>query len=158
MQSGGRVWLALNKTGDAAFFPDSGGALGTVALEHPALKGFPHDGFCDLQFYNLMQHAMPLPLDHLAGITPIIGGIRTKAGFLSKTKELSKVGYIFEAKIGAGRLLVTTFRIGDQLDDSHPEAVSLCDRLLRYCDSAEFRPQSEVAASQLSQQIAEYLR
>ena len=158
LQSGGRVWLALDKTGDATFFPASGGALGTVVLEHPALKGFPHDDFCDLQFYSLMEHAMPFPLDHLPEITPIVGGIRTKAGFLSKTKELSRVGYIFEAKVGAGRLLVTTLRIGSQLNEGHPEAVFLCDRMLRYCDSGEFRPQAEITAGQLSKEVAEYLR
>jgi beta-galactosidase len=158
LESGGRVWLALEKTGDVTFFPASGGALGTVVREHPALQGFPHEDFCDLQFYSLMQHATPFPLDHLPKIAPIIGGIRTKAGFLSKRKELSKVGYVFEARVGAGRLLVTTLRIGSQLDDAHPEAVFLCDRLLRYCDSSEFRPQAEIAASQLSKEVAEYLR
>jgi hypothetical protein len=158
LESGGRVWLALDKTGDVTFFPASGGALGTVVREHPALRGFPHENFCDLQFYSLMQHATPFPLDRLPKITPIIGGVRTRAGFLSKAKELSKLGYVFEARVGAGRLLVTTLRIGGQLDDSHPEAVFLCDRLLRYCDSGEFQPQTAIAASQLNKEVAEYLR
>lgn len=158
LQSGGRVWLALDKPGKVGFFPASGGALGTVIREHSALRGFPHGDFCDLQFYSLMEGAMPFPLDGLSQIKPIIGGIRTKAGFLSKTKELSRVGYVFEAKVGAGRLLVTALRIGAHLDDAHPEAVFLCDRLLRYCDSAEFRPEAETPAEQLTQALSEYLR
>lgn len=121
--------------------------------DHAALGGFPHDGFCDLQFYTLMQGAAPFPLDGLPNLTPIIDGIRTKAGFLSKAKELARVGYVFEAKVGAGRLLVTTLRIGANLDDSHPEAVLLLDRLLRYCDSAEFRPQVAIPADRLTQAI-----
>jgi hypothetical protein len=156
LQSGGRVWLALDKPGDVTFFPAAGGALGTLVRDHPALKGFPHQGFCDLQFYSLLEHATPFALDRLPNLTPIIGGIRTKAGFLSKTKDLSKVGYAFEAKVGEGRLLVTTLRM--QLDDGHPEAVFLCDRLLRYCDSSEFHPQAEITADQLRKEIAEYLR
>jgi beta-galactosidase len=126
--------------------------------DHPALQGFPHEGFCDLQFYNLMERSAPFPLDALPNVTTIIGGIRTKAGFLSKVKELSKVGYIFEAKVGAGRLLVTTLRIGSQLDDAHPEAVFLGDRLLRYCDSRGFQPQADIPADQLAQLISDYLR
>lgn len=157
LQSGGRVWLALHKPAKVSFFPAAGGALGTVVRDHPALQNFPHEGFCDLQFHSLMQGVAPFPLDTLPKITPIIGGIRTKAGFLSKLKELSRVGYIFEAKIGAGRLLVTTLQIGPQLDEAHPEAVFLCDRLLRYCDSGEFRPEAEIALDRLTPAVSEYL-
>jgi beta-galactosidase len=158
LQSGGRVWLALDKSGKVSFFPASGGALGTLVRDHPGLRGFPHDDFCDLQFYNLMEGVAPFPLDGLPKLNPVIGGIRTKAGFLSKTKELSKVGYVFEASVGAGRLLVTTLRIGAHLDDAHPEAVFLCDRFLRYCDSPEFRPEAEIPVGQLTQAVSEYLR
>ena len=104
-----------------------------------------------------MHGVAPFPMDGLPQITPIIGGIRTKAGFLSKVKELSRTGYVFEAKIGAGRLLVTTLRIGPQLDDTHPEAVFLCNRLPRYCDSGEFKPQVDVPMDRLTQAISEYL-
>ena len=156
LQSGGRVWLALDKASKVSFFPDSGGALGTVIRPHLALDGFPQDGFCDLQFYNLMQGAEPFALDGLPTIQPIIGGIRTKAGFLSKRKELSRVGYLFEIKVGAGRLLVSTLRIGRQLDDAHPEAVFLCDRLLRYCDSDRFRPGTDISAEQVMRAVAEF--
>jgi hypothetical protein len=56
-------------------------------------------------------------LDMLPKVYPTIGGIRTKAGFLSKVKELSRmIGYVFEAKAGAGQLLVITFGMSRQLD------------------------------------------
>jgi beta-galactosidase len=156
LQSGGRVWLALDRPAKVSFFPAAGGALGTVIRDHPALQDFPHEGFCDLQFYNLMEGSAPFPLDALGNVTPIIGGILTKAGFLSKVKELSRVGYIFEAKVGEGRLLVTSLRIGPQLDDEHPEAVFLCDRLLRYCDSGEFQPQADIPMDRLAQALSDY--
>jgi len=157
LQSGGRVWLAFDKPSKTGFFPAAGGALGTVIRDHPALHDFPHEGFCDLQFHNLIQGATPFPLDAFPRVTPIIGGIRTKAGFLSKVKELSRVAYVFEAKVGAGRLLVTTLRITPQLDDSHPEAVFLCDRLLRYCDSNQFQPHADIPVEHLTQAISDYL-
>src|SRR6185312_1020411 len=95
LHRGGKVWLllreSLNHRG-ASFFPGSGGALGTLVRDHPALAGSPHDDFCDLQFYNLLQGAYPLPIDRWpASMTPIVGGIRTTSEFLSKTKGLSRV-------------------------------------------------------------------
>ncbi|MFN7993462.1 MAG: glycoside hydrolase family 2 TIM barrel-domain containing protein [Bryobacteraceae bacterium] len=158
LRQGGRVWLALEKAAKTSFFPASGGALGTVIQDHAALRGFPHDDFCDLQFHALMLGAAPFSVDSLPDVTPIVSGIRTKAGFLAKTKDLGRVGYIFEAKVGKGKLLVTSLRIGSQLNDAHPEAVFLCDRLLRYCDSPDFHPEAEVGAAELAKAVAEYLR
>jgi hypothetical protein len=155
LQAGGRVWL-MSERGrgqDRAaidFFPAAGGALGTVLGDHPALAGFPHEGIADLQFYNLLDGAAPIPLDRWpTALEPIIGGIRTKAGFLAKTKDLSRVGYVFEAKVGAGRLLVTSLRLRDHFDEAYPEALSLFDRLLRYASGPDFAPAVEVGTDQL---------
>ena len=107
LRAGGRVWLMAEQgrtqaRQEVAFFPAAGGALGTVIGDHRALRGFPHEGFGDLQLFNLMDGAAPIPLDKWpTGFQPIIGGIRTTAGFLSKSKDLSRVGYAFEAKVGA---------------------------------------------------------
>ncbi|MGC4049737.1 MAG: hypothetical protein QM757_09520 [Paludibaculum sp.] len=92
--------------------PASGGAAGTLITQHPALAGFPHEGLADLQFYNLINGAFPLPIDNWPKeIQPVVGGIRTTSSFLSKTKNLSRVAYALEGKVGAGRLLVTTLRL-----------------------------------------------
>ena len=155
LRAGGRVWLMAERGGtearsDVAFFPASGGALGTLVRDHPALQGFPHEGFGDLQFFNLMDGAVPLPLDKWpAGFQPIIGGIRTTASFLSKSKDLSRVGYLFEAKVGAGRLLVTSLRFRDHFDEAYPEAIYLFDRLLRYTTGPAFAPTVEAGQDEL---------
>ena len=155
LRGGGRVWLMTERgqtqaRGDVSFFPAAGGALGTLIPDHPALEGFPHEGFGDLQFYNLMNGAVPLPLDRWpAELQPIVGGIRTTAGFLSKSKDLSRVGYAFEAKVGEGRLLVTSLRFRDHFDEAYPEVLHLFDRLLRYATSPSFAPQVEAGAEQL---------
>ncbi|MCW5983029.1 MAG: hypothetical protein KIT09_33380 [Bryobacteraceae bacterium] len=152
LESGGRVWLLggreqFSRSGDATFFPASGGALGSLVRDHPALRGFPHDGFFDLQFYNLMEDGWSLSLDQWPQeIAPIAGGIRTTSAFLSKKKNLGKVGYIVEAKVGKGRLLVTTLAIRERLDEAYPEAVFLFDRLLRYASGPEFQPSAEAGA------------
>jgi len=132
------------------FFPAAGGAQGTVVRNHPALEGFPHEGFADLQFFNLMDGAVPVPLDKWAkDFQPIVGGIRTTAGFLAKTKNLSRVGYVFEGKVGQGKLLVTTLRFREHLDEAYPEAIALFDRLLRYASGASFAPAAEIGEEQL---------
>lgn len=155
LRAGGRVWLMAEKgttqaRAEVAFFPAAGGALGTRVRTHPALEGFPHDGFADLQFYNLMDGAVPLSLDRWpTGLDPIVGGIRTTAGFLATTKNLSRVGYVFETRVGKGRLLVTTLRLREHLDEAYPEAIHLFDRLLRYATGEAFDPQVEAGPAQL---------
>jgi beta-galactosidase len=155
LRAGGRVWLmaeqgTIQPRTNVAFFPAAGGAQGTVIRNHPALEGFPHEGFADLQFFNLMDGAVPVPLDKWAkDFQPIVGGIRTTAGFLAKTKNLSRVGYVFEGKVGQGRLLVTTLRFREHLDEAYPEAIALFDRLLRYATGASFAPTAAINEEQL---------
>jgi hypothetical protein len=146
LRAGGRVWL-LAEAGqtharqDVAFFPAAGGALGTLVRDHPSLRDFPHDAFADLQFFNLIDGAVPIPLDTWSTkLRPIVGGIRTTAAFLSKTKNLSRLGYVFEVKVGTGRLLVTSLRFRDHLDEAYPEVIALFDGLLRYATGPEFNP------------------
>ena len=150
LDAGGRVWLMAgpqkNETSGAVnFLPAQGGALGTMILNHPSLEGFPHEGFADWQLYTLMDGAKPFALDEWPlTLDPIIGGIRTKAGFLSKSKDLSRVGYAFEARVGKGSLLVTSLRFRDHLDDTHPEVINLFDRFLQYASGSSFAPKVEV--------------
>ncbi|HET8546533.1 MAG TPA: hypothetical protein VFL57_00940, partial [Bryobacteraceae bacterium] len=161
LKHGGTVLLLADRaqferSGDASFFPASGGALGTVVAQHPALNGFPHDGMFDLQFYNLLEGAWSFSIDQWPKeVVPIAGGIRTTSSFLSKTKNLSKVGYIVEAKVGQGKLLMTTLRIREHLDEAFPEAIYLFDRLLRYAGSTEFRPATALDDRQLERLIVQ---
>lgn len=146
LAAGGRVWLLADRTqfesgGDAAFFPASGGALGTMLPEHPALHGFPHEGFCDLQFFNLLEGGWNFPLNAWPKeLVPIIEGVWTTSSFLSKQKNLSRTGYVFEVKAGTGSLLVSTLNLRQHLDDAYPVAVYLFDRLLPYASGPDFHP------------------
>lgn len=149
LNRGGRVWLMLTDSPDrrgVSYFPAAGGALGTVVASGPALAGFPHEGFCDLQFYTLMHGAYPLPIDRWPGeFDPIIGGIRTTSAFLSKTKDLSRIAFAAEAKAAGGSLLITTLRLRENLDDAYPEAIAMFDSLLRYAAGPAFQPQQELS-------------
>ena len=161
LESGGRVFLLADRNqfqrqADSTFFPASGGAVGTLIPDHGALRGFPHEGFCDLQFYNLQEGAHSYSLDNYPKeMVPMIGGIRTTAGFLSKNKNLSRVGYVFETKVGRGKLLVSTLRIRENFDEAYPEAISLFDRLLRYAVGPDFDPRVEISQEQLRRMAVE---
>jgi hypothetical protein len=160
LEAGGRVLLmaergSFERSSDSTFFPASGGALGTLIADHAALKGFPSEGFCDLQFFNLLEGAYAYPLDEWPKeMVPIVGGIRTTTGFLSKSKNLSRVGYVFEAKVGKGKLLVSTLRLRDHFDEAYPEAISLFDHLLRYTTSQGFEPQFTITQDRLQHRYA----
>jgi hypothetical protein len=159
LRSGGRVWLMLRQTPQTrgiSFFPAAGGAFGTLMRDHAALEGVPHQGFCDLQFYSLLEGAYPLPIDNWpAEVQPIIGGIRTTSEFLSKTKNLSRVAYAVEGKVGAGKLLITTLRLREHFDDEYPEAITLVDAFLKYAAGARFDPQITVPRAALERLMVE---
>jgi hypothetical protein len=155
LRHGGRVMLTMKQRSDArgiSFLPSSGGAMGTLISEPAALGNFPNDGFCDLQFYNLVDGTSPFPLDAWpTELTPIVGDIRTASGFLSREKSLSRSGYIFEIRAGGGSLLVTSPGFWDHYDDAHPEAIYLFDRLLRYASSDSFTPKVAISDDLLKQ-------
>lgn len=137
------------------FFPGAGAALGTIVRPHPALEGFPHEGFADLQFYNLVQGAGALTLDAAPrGQAPIIDAVRTAAGWLSKEKALTHSAFLVEAQVGRGRLLATTLNVRAQLDDAHPEVVWLFERLVRYARSGQFAPRETLTWAQLEAMVA----
>ena len=77
-------------------------------------------------------------------LTPLVGAIRTTTAFLSKAKNLSRAGYVFESKVGEGKLLISTLRLRENFDEAYPEAIYLFDCLLRYALSGDFTPQVEI--------------
>lgn len=137
------------------FFPGTGAAIGTIVRDHPALDGLPHEGFADLQFYNLLQGAGAFALDDVpAGFEPIVDAVRTATGWLSKSKDLTRTGFLIEATVGRGRLLATTLNVRPQLDAAHPDIVWLFDRLLRYASSDRFAPRGALTWAQLQAMMA----
>ncbi len=107
------------------------GNTATVVYDHPILRGFPHDGWCDLQFYPLMHDAsavvfdddMPLPFD------PIIEVV-------SSYKIIFKQAALFEFSIGRGRVVVCTLNLSG--DD--PAQRALLAGIHRYLRNGNYRP------------------
>ena len=132
------------------------GNTGTIVNPHPALGDFPHEGYADLQFFDLMDGGRcPRPnapfwntvpgvynLDAWpSSIEPII---RSNPNY----KTGSNRAYLFEAQVGSGKLLASSLRIHETLPDL-PEAQYLFNSLLRYAVSDAFQPQARVTEEQL---------
>ena len=106
----------------------------TIIRDHPLFADFPHDGYCDYQFYNLIGAggrgiAFRVPDD----VRPIVEVFHTE----------SRAAYLFEAGVGKGKLLATTFRLADTLG-VFPESAYLFSLLLRYADGTIFLPQAQL--------------
>jgi len=115
------------------------GNMGTVISDHPALGEFPHEGWCDLQFYYLVQNFIPFDLAALkpAKIHPIV---RSNGSW----QKMQDKAYLFEAEVGKGKLMASSFGIAPTFA-GHPETRCLLSQLLKYCSSDRFTPRDKLA-------------
>ena len=97
----------------------------TVLYDHPILRGFPHQGFCDWQFYSMMQGGEAVVFEE-----PEIPFVPI-AEIVSGYKLIRKQASLFEWQVGEGLLVVCTFR----MNESDPAAVYLREQILRYAAS-----------------------
>ena len=120
-------------------------APGTLGLlcdpATPALAGFPTEFHTNWQWWHLVKNSRPIILDD----TP--AGYRPTVQMVDNFERNHKLGLIFEAKVGRGKLLVCAIDLPNHQDK--PEARQLLYSLLRYVDSAAFAPQAELDAGLL---------
>jgi hypothetical protein len=122
--------------------PPAPGTLGLLIQEgHPALAGFPTAFHSDYQWFDIVMNSRGVILDTWPkGFKPIVQVI-------DNFDRNHKLGLLFEAKVGAGRLLVCSADLNALKEK--PEAACLLDSLLRYAGSDAFAPQTEIEASAL---------
>ena len=140
--------------GSPSFIGANGGS-GTIINPHPVLGDFPHEGWCDLQWFDLVAgeriphvcapfhysnpavyHLDPWPVK----IEPVIRSIPT-------WKTCENRAYLFEVRVGAGRLLATGLRILETVF-TRPEGRYLFDTMLRHTASGDFEPAAAVSAEE----------
>ncbi|MCK4787350.1 MAG: hypothetical protein KAV87_26570, partial [Desulfobacteraceae bacterium] len=92
-------------------------------------------------WWHLVKNSRPIILDD----TP--AGYRPTVQMVDNFERNHKLGLIFEAKVGRGKLLVCAVDLPNHQDK--PEARQLLYSLLRYVDSAAFAPQAELDAGLL---------
>jgi len=119
-----------------------GGQLGTIIAESPAFGDFPHNGLLTPLWFRLIK-TDSLYLGN--------GPCRWKPLILGETVD-SYCLYLGEAKIGRARVLAS---FGIDLMNGTPEAFSLLDVFIRYAQSDEFSPDSEIPSTVFSSPVPE---
>jgi len=108
---------------------------------HPALAKFPTEANCDWQWTEIIK-TRAMNLDDLpAELSPIVSAI-------DDWNRNWKLGLVWEAQVGGGRLLVSTF----DLDSDKLVAKQLRRSLLDYAASEKFQPSCRLQAEQIRAQ------
>ncbi len=107
----------------------------------PALAEFPTGPNCDWQWTSLFQNVRAVNLDRLPRrLQPIVSAI-------DDWNRNYKLGVIFEARVGKGRLLVCSI---DLNHDSRPVAQQLRRSLLDYMAGNRFHPATKISPAQFA--------
>jgi beta-galactosidase len=104
--------------------------------KHPALAEFPTEANCDWQWTELLRNIRAVNLDHLPkNLRPIVSAI-------DDWNRNYKLGLIFEARVGSGKLLVCAADL-----NSSPVAQQLRRSLLDYMGGHQFAPRTEISVA-----------
>jgi hypothetical protein len=115
--------------------------------KHPALAQFPTEYHSNWQWWYLLSQAQPMILDALpAELRPVVQVIDD--WFTNR-----RLGLVFEAKVGGGKLLVASIDLRKKADS--PVARQMLHSLQAYAGSDRFEPQVVLAADQVTALFAE---
>lgn len=110
---------------------------------HPAFARFPTRAYSDWLWWELLHGAAAAVLDDLPlALEPIVQPIDT--WFRSH-----RLGLIFEAKVGPGRLLFSGIDLSSDLA-RRPVARQLRHSLAHYLGSADFKPKTELSFDEIA--------
>ena len=113
--------------------PPSAGTLGLlIDPNHPALASFPTEDHSNWQWFDLALHAKALVLDD---VTP---AVRPIVQVIDNFERCHRLGLLFEARVGPGRLMVCTVDLPAL--QAKPEARQFLHSLLTYMNSDAFEP------------------
>lgn len=119
--------------------PGWGRMLGLwVDNKHPALANFPTAEHFDWQWTELVAGARAMNLDRLPrALEPIVQPI-------DDWNRNYKLGALFEARVGKGRLVVSTLDLENRLEQ-RPVARQLRQSVLGYMGGEGFQPKTDIA-------------
>ncbi len=119
--------------------------IGTLGLlidnTHKALSGFRSETYSTPQWYNIVTHACCAVLDS----TP--EKYRPIVQMIDNFERNHKLGILYEAKVGAGRLLVCTSRLSEISHE--PEVQAFAASIIEYAHSDEFEPKFMLSLDEL---------
>ena len=135
--SGGRVILlgpgpfpSIETSFQPAVAGRAQGNVATYIEDHWITRQLPHAGFCDWQFYHLLEGGSAVVFNDLdLPFEPIIEVV-------SSYKLIFKQAALFELKVGAGRLVVCSLNVAP----GNAASEHLLQTLIRYAHSDAFEP------------------
>ena len=106
--------------------------------DHPAFAHFPTDYHSDWQWWSIISRSKPMLLDALpCGLRPLVQVVPDWFRPL-------RLGLVFEAKVGQGKLLACSIDLNDDMQ-ARPAARQLRHSLLQYAASDDFAPKTTVS-------------
>lgn len=99
---------------------------------HPALANFPTESHSNWQWWELVHDARPFVLTMHPGLRPIVQVI-------DDWVTARRLGLVFEARVGAGRVLACAADLQTSLE-TRPVARLLRTALARYMEGPDFKP------------------
>ena len=118
------------------------GNTATVIADHPALADFPHDGWCDMQFYRMFENGYCAVFDQTAPLQfdPIIEVVNSY-------KTVIRQSVLFAFQVGRGKAVVCTLN----MDGDNPEKRAFLSSILSYMNSNQFVPKQTITVAQAEQ-------
>jgi len=101
--------------------------------KHPALAEFPTEFHSNWQWWDLVTKSKFMVLDEFGP------KLRPVVQVIDDWNSNRKLGLVFEAKVGPGKLLVCSIDLRSNLDE-RPVARQMLHSLLQYMDGAAFAP------------------
>ena len=121
----------------------SPGTLGLYVAhpQHPLFSCFPTDSHTSWQWFSVVNASSPVVLDDLpTDYRPIIQVI-------DNVERNHRLGLVFEAKVGKGKLLVCAANLDQAM--CTVEGRAFCQSLLSYLQSEAFQPATALSATAL---------
>jgi hypothetical protein len=110
---------------------------------HPVFSTFPTDSYSNWQWWDLAMHSRAMVLDQ----TPV--RMKPLVQVIDNFVTNQKLGYLFECKVGNGKLIVCSMDIYSSLE-KRPVARQFRQSLLQYMASDKFNPKEEMDVALIS--------
>jgi hypothetical protein len=112
--------------------------------QSPALKYFPTQYHTNWQWWDLVVHSRPMILDKMpAQLKPTVQ-------MIDDWNKNHKIGLVFQAKVGKGKLLMTSIDLEHNMKN-RPVARQMLYSLKKYVKSDEFNPTVKVKMTVIQQ-------
>lgn len=105
--------------------------------QHSLFNEFPTEFHSNWQWFDLIRNSRPMLLDQTSyALTPLVQ-------IIPDWNNNRKIGLIFEAKVGRGRLMVTSIAFDEILPKS-AVARQMYYSMMKYITSSDFNPKAEM--------------